>query len=143
MENGLYVGLSSQIALEKRLNTIAHNIANSNTTGFRAGKVRFDEVLNGLTATSSSFVSEGKSYVSPASGGVEETGGNLDFAVQGDVWFAVETPAGTVVTRDGRFKMQETGELVTLDGHSVLDAGGAPIQLDPAAGIPKAVEMGS
>ncbi len=138
MENGIYVALSSQVALEKRLNTIAHNVANSNTTGFRAGKVRFDEVLNGVTKTSSSFVTEGKSYVSPMSGGVEETGGKLDFAVQGDVWFAAETPVGTVVTRDGRFKMQETGELVTLDGHAVLDAGGAPVQLDPAGGIPRA-----
>lgn len=134
MESGLYVALSSQVALEKRLNTIAHNVANANTVGFRGSKVRFDEVLDGMTAKAPSFVSMGTSYLSPINGGVEQTGGNLDFAIKGDAWFSVESPAGNLVTRDGRFKMTDTGELVTLDGYPVLDPGGAAIQLNPAGG---------
>ena len=73
----------------------------------------------------------------PTNGGVEQTGNMLDFAVRGDAWFGVETPAGPVVTRDGRFTMTNTGELITLSGHPVLDPGGAPIQLNPAAGEPE------
>jgi len=137
MDSGLYVGLSSQMALERRLNTLAHNVANTNTTGFRAGKIRFEEVLDGVTKTSTSFVSQGQSFLSPVSGGIEETGAALDFAVKGDAWFSVNTPEGTIVTRDGRFKMQETGELVTIDGHAVLDSGGAAVQLNPAGGRPE------
>lgn len=136
MDTSLYVSLSSQVALENRLNTIANNVANANTVGFRAGQVRFEEVLDGVDQQSPSFVNEGQSYLSTHGGGVTETGSSLDFAVQGEVWFAAESPAGTLVTRDGRFKMATTGELVTLEGHSVLDSGGAPIQLDPAAGPP-------
>jgi len=137
MDAGLQVALSAQMALEQRLDTIANNVANSNVTGFRAGKIRFEEVLDGVLSNSTSFVSRGQSFVSTLESGITQTGGNLDFAVQGDAWFSVQTPAGTVVTRDGRFKLSGTGELLTLDGHAVLDAGGAPVQLDPAGGAPE------
>ena len=72
-----------------------------------------------------------------------QTGNPFDFAVQGDAWFGIDTPAGTVMTRDGRFSMNENGELMSLEGHPVLDAGGAPIQLDPRNGPPKAGADGS
>ncbi|MGI9357002.1 MAG: flagellar basal-body rod protein FlgF [Rhizobiaceae bacterium] len=142
MDTGLNVALSSQIALEKRLSTIANNVANTNTVGFRAEKVRFEEVKTGLVDAATSFASKGTHYLSPVDGIAEQTGGELDFAIQGDAWFAVETPAGIVVTRDGRFRMTAAGDLVTIDGHPVLDPGGAPIQLDPAAGSPVASKDG-
>ena len=142
MDQGLYVSLSSQIALERRLQTIAHNVANIGTTGFRAGVVRFQEVLEGVKTADTSFVSQGESFLSPNAGGLTETGGKLDFAIQGDAWFSVQTPAGQVVTKDGRFKMLESGDLVSMDGHPVLDPGGAPIQLNPAAGPPQATASG-
>lgn len=140
MQSGLYVGISSQIALERRLNTIADNMANMNTVGFRATEVKFDEVLsstrNELNAKVA-FVSQGNDYLSTRSGALEQTGNPLDFAVKGDAWFAIDTPAGQVLTRDGRFTMKETGELVSLQGYPVLDAGGAPIQLNRAGGPPQ------
>ena len=142
MDTSLYVSLSSQMALERRLNTIANNVANTNTTGFRAGQIRFEEVLDGVSPKAPSYVSEGQSYLSPQAGSVTETGASLDFAIQGDAWFAAETPAGTIVSRDGRFKMQDTGELVTLEGHAVLDSGGSPIQLNPAGGPPEVAKDG-
>ncbi len=142
MDTGLHVALSSQIALEKRLNTIANNVANSNTVGFRAEKIRFEEVKTGVFDAAVSFASKGTHYLSPMNGVAEQTGGQLDFAIQGDAWFAVETPAGTVVTRDGRFRMTPAGDLVTLDGHPVLDPGGTPIQLDPSSGAPVAGKDG-
>jgi flagellar basal-body rod protein FlgF len=140
MQSGLYVGISSQIALERRLNTIADNMANMNTVGFRATEVKFDEVLsktrNELNAKVA-FVSQGNDYLSTRSGALEQTGNALDFAIKGDAWFAIDTPAGQVLTRDGRFTMKETGELVSNMGYAVLDAGGAPIQLNRAGGPPE------
>ncbi|TGQ71235.1 flagellar basal-body rod protein FlgF [Mesorhizobium sp. M00.F.Ca.ET.186.01.1.1] len=143
MRDSLYVALSSQIALERRLDTIADNVANANTVGFRATGVKFEDVVSGTGPKSVSFASSGKTYLSGAHGPLSETGNPFDFAIQGDAWFAIDTPAGTVMTRDGRFSMNENGELMSIEGHPVLDAGGAPIQLDPRNGPPKAGADGS
>jgi len=143
MQDGLYVALSSQIALERRLTTIADNVANSSTAGFRATGVRFADVVSGAGEKSVSFVSTGNTYLSTNSGALRQTENPFDFAIQGDAWFAIDTPAGTVMTRDGRFTMLETGQLVSIEGYPVLDPGGAPIQLDPQNGAPKAGADGS
>ena len=143
MRDSLYVALSSQIALERRLDTIADNVANASTIGFRATGVKFEDVVSGTGPKSVSFASSGKTYLSGAHGALTETGNPFDFAVQGDAWFAIDTPVGTVMTRDGRFSMNENGELMSIEGHPVLDAGGAPIQLDPRNGPPKAGADGS
>ena len=143
MQDSLYVALSSQIALERRLDTIADNVANASTIGFRATGVKFQDVVSGTGPKSVSFASSGKTYLSGAHGALTETGNPFDFAVQGDAWFAIDTPAGTVMTRDGRFSMNENGELMSIEGHPVLDGGGAPIQLDPRNGPPKAGADGS
>jgi flagellar basal-body rod protein FlgF len=139
MQSGIYVGISSQIALERRLTTIADNIANMNTVGFRGTEVKFDQIMsqtrNDLKADIS-FVTQGSDYLSTRNGEMIRTGNSFDFAVKGDGWFAINTPAGQVMTRDGRFSMAVTGELVSTQGYPVLDAGGAPIQLNPAAGEP-------
>ena len=139
MQSGIYVGISSQIALERRLTTIADNIANMNTVGFRGTEVKFDQVMsqtrNDLKADIA-FVTQGNDYLSTRNGEMIQTGNSFDFAVKGDGWFAINTPAGQVMTRDGRFSMAVTGELVSTQGYPVLDAGGAPIQLNPAAGEP-------
>lgn len=143
MQSSLYVSLSSQIALERRLTTIADNVANAGTVGFRATEVKFEDLVSGLGQDSVAFVSAGDTYLSSRVGPMRQTGNAFDFAVQGDAWFAIDTPAGQVMTRDGRFQMIQTGELVTLEGYPVLDAGGAPIQLDPNAGPPVAGRDGT
>jgi flagellar basal-body rod protein FlgF len=143
MQDSLYVALSSQIALERRLDTIADNVANASTIGFRATGVKFEDVVSGSGPQSVSFASSGNTYLSGAHGAMTETGNPFDFAIQGDAWFAIDTPVGTVMTRDGRFSMNENGELMSIEGHPVLDAGGAPIQLDPRNGPPKAGADGS
>ncbi len=136
MDTSLYVSLSSQVAMERRLNTIAHNVANISTVGFKAGKVRFEEVLGSRHSVSTSFVNQGQNHLSQLSGPIEQTGATYDFAIEGEAWFSMETPAGVIVSRDGRFKMDEAGGLVSMDGHAVLDAGGAPVQLNVAGGRP-------
>jgi flagellar basal-body rod protein FlgF len=61
----------------------------------------------------------------------------FDVAVEGDAWLGIQTPAGTVYTRDGRMRLSPTGELQTLSGYPVLDAGGTGMLLDPNAGPPR------
>lgn len=138
MQSGLYVALSSQMALDKRLTTIADNVANAGTVGFRATGVKFEDVVSGLGDKSVAFASAGDTYLSTRNGPLRQTGNPFDFAIRGDAWFAIETPGGPVMTRDGRFTMLETGDLVTLEGYPVLDAGGAPIQLEAQGGPPEA-----
>lgn len=137
MQSGLYVSLSSQIALDKRLTTIADNMANLNTAGFRATEVKFDEILsktqNDLNAKIA-FVNQGNDYLSTRNGELQHTNNPLDFAVKGDAWFAIDTPVGQVLTRDGRFTIEETGQLVSVRGYPVLDAGGSPIQVNRNGG---------
>jgi flagellar basal-body rod protein FlgF len=136
MQPGLYVAISSQVELERRLNTIADNVANANTIGFRATGVKFEDMVTGFGKNSMSFVSTGATYLSTASGGLKETGNPLDFAVRGEAWFGIQTPEGPVMTRDGRFTMLNNGMLVSVAGYPVLDPGGAEILLNPADGTP-------
>jgi flagellar basal-body rod protein FlgF len=136
MQSALYVSLSAQVAMEKRLTTIAHNIANMTTGGFRADEIKFEELLSLAGKDNVSFASSGQSFISRQAGPLNKTDNPLDVAIQGDAWFAYNGPSGPVYTRDGRFRMNENGDLLTVDGHAVLDAGGAPIALDPNAGPP-------
>lgn len=138
MQGSLYVALSSQIALERRMTTLADNVANANTTGFRATEVKFNEVLADTGTSDVSFVNQGRDFLSTESGGLRTTGSMLDFAIRGEAWFMIETPTGQMLTRDGRFSITEAGELVNINGYPVLDPGGAPIQLNPNGDPPKA-----
>ncbi|MQT12747.1 flagellar basal-body rod protein FlgF [Segnochrobactrum spirostomi] len=134
MTSGLYVALSGQIALEKRLNTIANNIANMNTPGFRAEEVKFEQVLAGTGRKGVAFVTQGETYLSRRDGGIQYTGNPLDLAVEGNHWFAIGGPQGPVYTRDGRISISDSGELQSVDGYPILDTGGSGIRIDPAGG---------
>lgn len=142
MQSGLYVGISGQVALERRLATIANNVANAGTVGYRSEELKFDTVLSKVSGTPTAYSTAGESFISERSGGLNKTGNPLDVAVQGKGWLAIQTPAGIAYTRDGRMQLHESGELQTLNGYPVLDAGSAPILLDPAAGTPKIAHDG-
>ena len=137
MQSNFSVALSGQISLQKRLETIANNVANASTAGFRAEEVTFTTLLSHASSAPVAFASAGQSYLSRASGEIVRTDNLFDVAVQGDAWLGIQTPAGPVYTRDGRLKMTPTGELQTLNGYSVLDAGNSPILLDPNGGAPR------
>ena len=134
MQSNFYVGLSAQVALQRRLETIANNVANSSTAGFRAEEVMFETLLSELSLDPVSYSSTGTPYLSRRGGEMVRTDNLLDVAVEGDAWLSIQTPGGPVYTRDGRLRMAPTGELQTLNGYSVLDVGGAPILLDPNGG---------
>jgi flagellar basal-body rod protein FlgF len=143
VQTNFSVGLSAQIALQRRLETIANNVANATTVGFRAEEVRFEALLSSATLDPVAFASAGETYLSRRSGEFVKTDSPLDVAVEGDAWLAIQTPAGTVYTRDGRTRMTETGELLTLAGYPVLDVGSAPIRLDPNGGPPRIARDGT
>lgn len=143
MQSGLYVALSGQIALQHRLETIASNVANASTAGFRAEQVKFETVLSQVPLEPVSFASSGGTYISRTPGEYIRTDNPLDVAVEGDAWLAIQTPAGQVYTRDGRMRMNEAGDLLTLTGNPVLDVGGAPILLDPNGGPPQIARDGT
>jgi flagellar basal-body rod protein FlgF len=136
MQSSLYVALSGQVALQKRLDTIANNIANMNTGGYRAEEVSFASLLSKQGKTPTAFATAGEDYVSRRTGEMVSTGGPLDVAVQGSGWFALRTADGVAYTRDGRLHMDEGGALLSVTNAPILDAGGATIQLDPAGGAP-------
>jgi flagellar basal-body rod protein FlgF len=134
MQSALYVGLSAQVALEKRLQTIANNVANVNTSAFRTDVVKFETVLSRAGATPVAFSSPGNNIISREAGNLTETGNPLDVAVVGQGWVAFAGPNGTVYTRDGRLQIAPNGDLQTLTGFPVVDSGGAQITLDPNGG---------
>jgi flagellar basal-body rod protein FlgF len=134
--------MSGQMTLEKRMNSIALNVANMNTVGYRAAAITFHTMTAPSGDDTIAYATSGKEYISQAQGPLIKTGNPLDIAVQGEGWFAIDTPAGTAYTRDGRMQMQPNGSLQTLNGYSVLDAGGAPIQLDPNNGPPEITRDG-
>jgi flagellar basal-body rod protein FlgF len=131
MQSNIYVALSAQMALQRRLDTLANNVANTNTVGFRGEEMSFEELVTPAGKDPVSFVSKGENHISTKAGEITQTGNQLDVAVRGDSWLAIQTPTGVAYTRDGRMQMTKDGILTTLTGHPFLDAGGTPIQLNP------------
>ena len=88
MQSNIYVGLSAQLALQRRLDTVANNVANASTAGFRAEEMSFEELLtksgqkSGQTGVS--FVSQGRTHLSTEGGEITQTDNPLDIAVRGD-----------------------------------------------------------
>ncbi len=136
MQSGPYVSLSAQLTLERRLEALAINVANMNTVGYRAAGVSFHTYVSRTGDQPVAYSSAGRDYITRTEGPLIKTDNPLDVAVQGEGWLAMQTPSGTVYTRDGRMRMKPTGELESLDGHPILDAGNTPIILDPNAGAP-------
>jgi flagellar basal-body rod protein FlgF len=136
MQIGMNVALSGQIVLQRKLDTIAHNIANANTPGFRAREITFDSILAQTGDSKTAFSAAGEEFTSPRSGGLLKTDNALDVGVLGDAWIGIRTPSGIAYTKDGRMQMLDTGELRTMAGNPVLDVSGSALTLDPAAGPP-------
>lgn len=135
MDSASYTTISRQTGLWREMNVIANNIANSATTGYRQEGLIFSEYV--AASPDGRSLSMGNANVRQTSfeqGTLTKTGGTLDFAIEGDGFFLIETPAGSRLTRAGSFSANANGDLVTPDGLRVLDAGGAPLFVPPDAG---------
>jgi flagellar basal-body rod protein FlgF len=138
MDNSFMVGLSAQQVLRQRMDATANNLANMTTAGFKVEHVVSRE-LSEKPATASdlpkdiAFTDAWTLQRDFSSGPLERTGNPLDFALEGEGFFVVQTAGGEAYTRDGRFGLDDQGQLVTRNGDPVMGDGG-PITLDPAGG---------
>ncbi|MGC8201119.1 flagellar hook-basal body complex protein [Aliiroseovarius sp. PTFE2010] len=135
MDSPGYTSLTRQSGLMREMQSVANNIANLSTTGFRREGLIFSEYVSALEPQEASLSMAYANVRSPSDvqGTLKPTGGTFDFAIEGDGFFQVESDAGPMLTRAGGFTPNETGELVTYDGARLLDAGGAPIFIPPDA----------
>jgi len=135
MENPSYIMLSQQSGLRRQMDVIANNLANANTTGFKAERMMFAEYLvskasNPMTGGSGariSFVGQAGTLADTREGALQSTGNQLDMAIAGPGYFTVETPGGPRYTRDGRFELDGLGRIVNREGLPVLSRGGQPL----------------
>lgn len=131
MDNAIYTSLTRQSGLMREMRVIANNIANADTTGFRREGVVFSEYMKSLDSTGEtlSMANARGRLVDLTQAGLSQTNGPLDMGIEGEGFFMIETPDGPRLTRAGNFLTSPEGELVTPDGHRVLDEGRAPITL--------------
>ena len=136
MDRGLYIAASGMLAEQIRQDQIANDLANASTPGYkgdRTAQSTFGDLLlanstNGATVGSQSTavqVAEIRTDFSPNA--ARETGEPLDFAITGDGFFSVQTPAGVRYTRNGQFSLDTAGRLTTAQGNLVLGTNGQPI----------------
>ena len=134
MDASGYVTLSRQSGLLHQMDVIANNIANESTTGFRREGTVFSEWVARSEGGPSLSMGFGNARVVDLSqAGMSMTGGNTDFAIEGDGFFLIDTPQGQQLTRAGNFSPSADGTLVTAEGYQVLDAGGSSIFIPPDA----------
>lgn len=136
MDNGIYTALTRQSGLMNELRIIANNVANASTTGFQAEGLMFSEYVSNLGRDhdSLSMANANVRHTDMTQGSLSQTGGPFDLAIEGPGYFLIETAGGQRLTRAGSFTPNADGELVTMDGNRVLDAGGAPVFVPQGAG---------
>lgn len=135
MDSAGYISLTRQSGLLREMQTVANNIANASTTGYRREGLVFSEHVKALEPgePSLSMGTANVRHIDTAQGPLTQTGGSFDFAIEGEGFFMLETPDGQKLTRAGSFTPNAEGELVAADGARLLDAGGAPVFVPSAA----------
>jgi len=135
MENGLLVALSRQTVMERQMETIANNIANSSTPGYKGEQMLFVEYLSQTESGDTvSYVQDIAVVRDYSEGDFVKTGNTFDMAIHGEGWFVVDTPDGNAYTRNGHFMLNEKGQLATTGGHTVLNDKGTPITITAGDG---------
>lgn len=130
-----YVALTRGSGLAKEMQSVANNIANLGTTGYRREGVIFAEEVRALPIEGGSvaMTAARARFTDDMQGALEETGGSLDLAIEGGGYFTVMTPQGERLTRAGAFTRNGEGTIVNMDGHALLDEGGGEIAIPPEA----------
>ncbi|HEX5656811.1 MAG TPA: flagellar basal-body rod protein FlgF, partial [Polyangiales bacterium] len=144
MADGIYTALSGSIAQQHQLDTIANNVANASTAGFRGDRAVFGELVAGAQKgqqridprqpapkEDNKFVRVDMNQLDMQAGVLRSTGNQLDLALEGDGFFVVRTPQGDRLTRSGNFMLTQNGELSTTDGNLVVGDSNLPIIIPP------------
>jgi flagellar basal-body rod protein FlgG len=136
MLRALYSAAAGMQSQQMNLDNISNNLANVNTTGFKKSKLEFQDLLYQTTRAAGSEQGGGNQLPSSlqigqgsvpiatqrvfTNGDLTQTGENLDLAIQGDGFFQVQMPDGTLAyTRDGALQTNSSGAIVTADGYPV------------------------
>jgi flagellar basal-body rod protein FlgF len=138
IENAQLISLSRQIALQRQMDVVANNMANINTTGFKSENILFEEYVMPVARDQDfprldqplSYVQDWATMHDLSGGAMVQSGNELDVALNGPGFFAVQTAAGERWTKSGAFQLSANGTLVDLNGNPVLGEGG-PIQFGP------------
>lgn len=138
MDSGYYAAFAGLVARTQALDTAASNLANAQTAGYRAEREYFRSVLldplggdSQLGGTVNNFGVLGGDHLDLTQGVLTPTGNALDLALEGQGFFAIQTPAGVRYTRDGSFHRARDGQLVTAAGEPVLSSQSRPIPVPP------------
>jgi flagellar basal-body rod protein FlgG len=144
---GIFTALSGAIAQNNKLDTVANNIANANTAGYKRDEQVFREYLTAnekppeviqvpkVPASIDSFydtqgadrgyVETAGTYTDFSQGQMIQTGSSLDFGLEGEGFYEVLTPQGVRLTRAASLSIDNDGQLVTKSGYPILKAGAA------------------
>jgi flagellar basal-body rod protein FlgF/flagellar basal-body rod protein FlgG len=132
MNSGYYAACTGLMSRTQALDTIANNLANVSTAGFRATHNVFSSMLASADNASLSVLNQDANdygilsgtELDTTQGALVRTGNDLDFAVEGPGYFAVQTANGTEYTRGGNFRVSPQGQLITAAGDTVLGENG-------------------
>ena len=124
MNSGLYAACAGLVARTDAIDTIANNLANVNTTGFRGRHSTFSSVLARTGTHNLSVGVLGGNRLDTTQGILQPTGNELDMAIEGTGYFPVQTATGTAYTRAGNFRVNADGQLTTAQGDPVLGENG-------------------
>jgi flagellar basal-body rod protein FlgF len=147
MERGLYIAASGMVAEMARQDLIANDLANSSTPGYKADRAvqgSFGSILlqNNQTGATVGPLGTGsrieRQVTDVSAQPLKETGEDLDFAVAGDGYFAVQTAQGVRYTRNGQFTAAANGGLVDQRGNPVLGQNGRPVTIGADGKVPEA-----
>ncbi len=137
MDTALYVGLGHKAALKRRMDVVAHNIANMSTTAFNKERVVFRTLLvdaPGAPAAKGgkiAFVQDHGVLRNLESGTMIPSGNNLDVFIKGRGYLSVQgTDGQTLYTRNGRMMIDNDNNLALLSGEKVLDDTGSPVEFE-------------
>src|SRR5919206_1892524 len=138
MERGLYIAASGMVSEMARQDLIANDLANASTPGYKADRAvqgSFGQLLLRNTQTGATVGPLGlgsrieRQVTDLTAAPLRETGEPLDFAVEGDGYFAVRTAQGVRYTRNGEFTAGANGLLVDQHGNPVLGQNGQPLRV--------------
>ena len=131
MENAQLITLSRQIALKRQMSVVANNVANVNTTGFKAQSMLYEEFVMPVASAGNQPGNQSLSYTQDwatindfTPGAISRTGNQLDIALQGDGFLTIQTPGGERWSRAGALQLDASGVLVNASGYPVLSQGG-------------------
>jgi flagellar basal-body rod protein FlgF len=147
MERGLYIAASGMVSEMARQDLISNDLANASTAGYKSDTAvqgSFGDLLLRNTQTGATIGPLGRGsrierqVTDLSAAPIKETGEDLDFAVEGNGFFAVQTAQGVRYTRNGQFTAAANGRLTDQLGNAVLGQNGRPITIGADGKVPEA-----